>query len=259
MTTRQLGHALLARRSRATAPAPAPDPAPGVERAADPDAVAVPDVAAAPTRPAPGRAYALGKRTLDIVLAVVGLVVLSPVLLVSAVLVAATSRGPVFFRQTRVGRGGVPFSMLKFRTMRHGCDDGAHREYVRQLLTEQAEAHDGLYKLVDDPRITRVGAVLRRLSIDELPQLLNVLTGDMTLVGPRPALPFEADLFPAWAEPRYLVAPGVTGLWQVSGRNRLTMLRGLELDVEYVERRSFAVDLLILVRTGPAVLGRGAR
>jgi lipopolysaccharide/colanic/teichoic acid biosynthesis glycosyltransferase len=182
-----------------------------------------------------------------------------PLLLIVTILVGATSAGPVLFRQTRVGRAGVPFRMLKFRTMRDGCDDGVHRDYIRQLLADQAEAHEGLYKLVDDPRVTRVGAVLRRLSIDELPQLLNVLKGDMTLVGPRPALPFEAELFPAWATPRYLVAPGVTGLWQVSGRNRLTMLQGLELDVEYVEQRSFVVDLRILVRTVPAVLDRGAR
>jgi lipopolysaccharide/colanic/teichoic acid biosynthesis glycosyltransferase len=205
------------------------------------------------------RCYEVAKRLLDITLALALLAVCSPLLLVAAILVGTTSAGPVLFRQTRVGRAGAPFRMLKFRTMRDGCDDGAHRDYVRRLLADQVEAHDGLYKLVDDPRVTRVGAVLRRLSIDELPQLLNVLKGEMTLVGPRPALPFEAELFPDWATPRYLVAPGLTGLWQVSGRNRLTMLEGLKLDVEYVERRSFVVDLFILLRTVPAVLGRGAR
>lgn len=205
------------------------------------------------------RRYELCKRALDISLAAVLLVVCSPVLLLVAVIVGATSRGPILFRQTRVGRGGAPFRMLKFRTMRHGCDDEAHRDYVRRLLAEEVEAKDGLYKLLDDPRITSVGAVLRRLSIDEMPQLLNVLKGDMTLVGPRPAMPFEAELFPDWAAPRYQVAPGVTGLWQVSGRNRLTMLQGLKLDVAYVEQRSFVVDLIILLRTVPAVLGRGAR
>jgi len=205
------------------------------------------------------RGYDLGKRLLDIALATVLLAVSSPVLLVVAVLVAATTRGPVLFRQTRVGRAGAPFRMLKFRTMRHGCDDAAHRDYIHRLLSDEAEAYDGLYKLVDDPRVTRIGAVLRRLSIDELPQLLNVLKGDMTLVGPRPALPFEAELFPDWATPRYLVAPGLTGLWQVSGRNRLTMLQGLKLDVEYVEQRSFVVDVMILLWTVPAVVGRGAR
>ena len=203
--------------------------------------------------------YELGKRVLDVSLATAVLVVTSPLLVTVAVLVRVTSRGPVLFRQTRVGRSGVHFRMLKFRTMRHGCDDRAHRDYVSRLLTDDAEAHDGLYKLADDPRITRLGSVLRRLSIDELPQLVNVLRGEMSLVGPRPALPFEAELFPEWATPRYLVAPGVTGLWQVCGRNRLTMLRGLELDVEYVARRSLAVDVLILARTIPAVLGHGAR
>jgi lipopolysaccharide/colanic/teichoic acid biosynthesis glycosyltransferase len=243
----QHGHALGARRSPPTPPAE--------------DQRLVPDAVPAAARPVrtPSRTYELAKRVLDLALAILLLVVTSPLLLVAAVLVRSTSPGPVLFRQTRVGRGGEPFCMLKFRTMRVGCPDDAHRDYVRQLLAGEAEAHDGLYKLDDDPRVTRVGAVLRRLSIDELPQLLNVLTGDMTLVGPRPALPFEAELFPAWAAPRYLVAPGLTGLWQVSGRNRLTMLQGLELDVAYVDHRSFLVDLRILLRTVPAVLGRGAR
>jgi lipopolysaccharide/colanic/teichoic acid biosynthesis glycosyltransferase len=223
VTSRQLGHVVGARRSR------------------------------------PLTGYELGKRTLDVTLSAVLLVVALPALLVIAVLVRASSPGPVLFRQTRVGRAGAPFRMLKFRTMREGCDDSAHREYVRRLLAGEAEAQDGLYKLGDDPRVTRVGAVLRRLSLDELPQLINVLKGDMALVGPRPALPFEADLFPDWATPRYLVAPGVTGLWQVSGRNRLTMLEGLKLDVAYVEQRTFGVDVRILLRTVPAVLGRGAR
>jgi lipopolysaccharide/colanic/teichoic acid biosynthesis glycosyltransferase len=244
MTSWQLAHVLSARRSR-----PAPDPA----------LVPVPEPAAALRPVMASRGYEMGKRAFDIALATVLLMVSFPVLLVVAVLVRATSPGPVLFRQTRVGRAGAPFQMLKFRTMRQGCDDGAHRAYIRSLLADQAEAHEGLYKLVDDPRVTRVGAVLRRLSIDELPQLLNVLKGDMTLVGPRPALPFEVELFPEWATPRYQAAPGLTGLWQVSGRNRLTMLQGLELDVEYVECRSFLVDLLILLRTVPAVLGGGAR
>jgi lipopolysaccharide/colanic/teichoic acid biosynthesis glycosyltransferase len=206
-----------------------------------------------------GKAYASGKRAMDLILASVVLVVSSPLLLLVTVLIRATSPGPALFHQTRVGKRGEPFLMLKFRTMRTGCDDAVHREYVRRLLADTAEPQAGLYKLADDRRITRVGRALRTLSIDELPQLLNVLMGDMSLVGPRPALPFEAVLFPEWAAPRYLVAPGVTGLWQVSGRNRLTMLQGLKLDVEYVERRSLAFDLLILARTVPAVLGRGAR
>ena len=215
--------------------------------------------AAASGPAAAGWGYEVAKRGLDVLLATALLVVSSPLLLVVAVLVRVTSPGPVLFRQSRVGRGGAPFQMLKFRTMRDGSADDVHRDYVRRMLSGEAEATDGLYKLVRDSRVTRLGAVLRRLSIDELPQLLNVVKGEMTLVGPRPALPFEAELFPDWAAPRYAVAPGMTGLWQVSGRSRLTMLRGLELDVEYVERRSVRVDLLILWRTLPAVLGREAR
>ena len=204
-------------------------------------------------------AYEAGKRVLDLTLSLVLLVACAPLVLLVAVLVRTTSPGPVLFRQTRVGRGGRPFEMLKFRTMRHGCDDTAHREYVQRLLADQADAQQGLYKLAGDPRVTRLGRLLRRASIDELPQLLNVLKGEMALVGPRPALPFEAELFPAWAAPRYRVAPGLTGLWQVSGRNRLTMLQGLRLDVEYAEHCTFVGDLRILLRTLPAVLGRGAR
>jgi lipopolysaccharide/colanic/teichoic acid biosynthesis glycosyltransferase len=205
------------------------------------------------------RRYEISKRFLDVILATALLVLLSPLLLAVAVVVRCTSRGPVLFRQTRVGRGCEPFRMLKFRTMRQGCDDSVHRDYVRQLLADEAEPQAGLYKLVHDPRITRIGAVLRRLSIDELPQLFNVVKGEMTLVGPRPALPFEVEMFPEWASPRYHVAPGVTGLWQVSGRSRLTMLQGLKLDVDYVAQRGFCMDLLILLRTFSAVLGRGAR
>jgi lipopolysaccharide/colanic/teichoic acid biosynthesis glycosyltransferase len=149
--------------------------------------------------------------------------------------------------------------MLKFRTMYVGCDENLHREYVRRLLAGQAERHDGLYKLSADTRVTRVGVVVRRLSIDELPQLVNVLRGEMSLVGPRPALPWEAAMFPAWAAPRLWVRPGVTGLWQVSGRNELTMLDGLQLDVEYVARQSLHGDLLILLRTLPTVLAAKGR
>jgi lipopolysaccharide/colanic/teichoic acid biosynthesis glycosyltransferase len=213
----------------------------------------------APTTRVSLSVYEAGKRVLDLTLSLVLLLACAPVLLLVAVLVRTTSPGPVLFRQTRVGRGGRPFDMLKFRTMRHGCDDATHREYVRHLLADGAEPQEGLYKLADDPRVTAVGRLLRRSSVDELPQLLNVLKGEMALVGPRPALPFEADLFPAWAAPRYEVAPGLTGLWQVSGRNRLTMLQGLRLDVEYVQNRGFPVDLGILLRTLPAVFGRGAR
>jgi lipopolysaccharide/colanic/teichoic acid biosynthesis glycosyltransferase len=199
----------------------------------------------------------IGKRCFDIVLASVCLLILSPVLAVAAVLVRLTSPGEAFFRQVRLGQYGRPFVLYKFRTMYRDCADDVHREYVTKLLTDDEPPANGqrkLYKLDDDARITKIGRLLRRISIDELPQLLNVIRGDMSLVGPRPALPWEADLFKPIHYQRFLVAPGLTGLWQVSGRNSLTMRQGLELDLEYVERQNFLLDLMILLKTVPVVL-----
>jgi lipopolysaccharide/colanic/teichoic acid biosynthesis glycosyltransferase len=174
-------------------------------------------------------------------------------MLIAWLLVVATSDGPGLFRQSRVGRDLQPFDMLKFRTMRVGTSDEAHRAYVRSLLSGTAESVDGLYKLKDD-RTTRVGRFLRQTSLDELPQLINILRGDMSLVGPRPALTWEAELFPDWSSSRYSVPPGLTGLWQVNGRNALTMLEGLEMDVEYVQRRNLLLDVAILAKTVPTLL-----
>jgi lipopolysaccharide/colanic/teichoic acid biosynthesis glycosyltransferase len=199
----------------------------------------------------------LGKRLFDLVVASLALLLLAPLLLAVAVLVRATSPGGALFRQTRVGRNGRPFVLYKFRTMYGGCPDDIHREYVRRLLVEDRPptgGRSGLYKLERDPRITRIGGLLRRTSIDELPQILNILRGDMSLVGPRPALAYEAELFGAAHARRFLVPPGLTGLWQVSGRNSLTMREGLMLDLEYVDRQSFLFDLKILLKTVPAVL-----
>ncbi len=201
-------------------------------------------------------------RVLDVLLAGLALLVLWPLMVVLAVLVRCTSRGPALFRQTRLGQGGAPFVMLKFRTMHADADDRLHRDYIRRLLEEPTVACGpaGLYKLVDDPRVTPLGRWLRRTSLDELPQLLNVLRGDMALVGPRPVLPWEATLFPPCYHRRFLVRPGITGLWQTSGRNRLTMLEALDLDLVYVETRSLRRDLGILARTLPAILTlEGAR
>jgi lipopolysaccharide/colanic/teichoic acid biosynthesis glycosyltransferase len=200
------------------------------------------------------------KRALDVSGALSLLVLLCPLLLIVWAVVRATSPGPALFRQERVGLRGNVFEMLKFRSMYDGCDPTPHRTYVSRMMSGVSlSPRDGLFKLGDDPRITPVGAILRRLSLDELPQLVNVLRGDMSLVGPRPALAWEVDLFPSWAATRFSVRPGLTGLWQVSGRNRLTMMEGLELDVRYVERPTLSRDLVILLRTLPAVLGRGAR
>jgi lipopolysaccharide/colanic/teichoic acid biosynthesis glycosyltransferase len=173
------------------------------------------------------------------------------------VLVVATSEGPGFFKQSRVGRDLQPFNMLKFRTMRVGTSDEAHRAYVRSLLSGTAECVDGFYKLKDD-RTTKFGRLLRQTSLDELPQLINVLRGDMSLVGPRPALPWEVELFPDWSSSRYSVPPGITGLWQVNGRNARTMLEGLQMDVKYVQCRSLSLDVAIIAKTVPVVL-RGSR
>jgi len=199
------------------------------------------------------------KRALDLVGAALLLLVLWPVVVAAGLAVRATSPGPMLFRQERVGRDGRIFTMLKLRTMRSDSSDRAHRAYVAALLSGEAVAVDGLYKLQGDDRVTRVGRLLRRTSLDELPQVWNVLRGHMSLVGPRPALPWEVDLFPPWARQRFEVRPGITGLWQVSGRSRLSMLDGLILDVQYVRRQSLLFDLLILVRTVGAVCGRGAR
>jgi lipopolysaccharide/colanic/teichoic acid biosynthesis glycosyltransferase len=210
-------------------------------------------------RPRPRAAERVVKRTFDVVIGAACLLVLAPVLLAAAMAVRLSSPGPALFRQTRVGLGGREFVMLKFRTMRVGCSDEVHRSFVKALLRGQARTVDGLYKLAEDTRITRVGAVLRKLSVDELPQLINVLRGDMSLVGPRPALPWEVALFPEWSRARFEVSPGITGLWQVSGRNRLTLVQGLALDVAYVRRRNLWLDLRILARTVPAVVRGDAR
>ena len=201
------------------------------------------------------------KRALDISLASVLLVVTSPLLLLLWCLVRWTSTGPAFFRQERVGRHMRPFTMLKLRSMYVGNDDRMHRTYVAGMLSaeEEATAPNGmLFKLVGDPRITPLGRWLRKTSLDELPQLINVLRGDMSLVGPRPMLPWEAELLAEPYQPRFTVKPGITGLWQVSGRSRLSMRTALELDVEYVRRRCTALDLSILVRTVPALFRGGA-
>jgi lipopolysaccharide/colanic/teichoic acid biosynthesis glycosyltransferase len=202
------------------------------------------------------------KRAADLVLSLAAIIMLTPLLLVLWLLVRSTSSGPALFRQERLGRDKRPFTLLKLRTMYTDNDDRIHRDYVTGLLSADGAARagaTGLFKLEADPRVTWLGGWLRRSSLDELPQLINVLKGEMSLVGPRPVLPWEADMFGQPYQRRFAVKPGMTGLWQVSGRNRLSMREALELDVEYVARRSFMFDLVILFRTVPAVFGGGAR
>ncbi|HEU5008798.1 MAG TPA: sugar transferase [Jatrophihabitantaceae bacterium] len=194
------------------------------------------------------------KRGTDILGAAVGLIALAPLLAGLALLVKATSRGPAFYRQTRIGRLGRPFTVYKLRTMHVG----AH-ERRRHLMPLNDVPTGPLFKVRNDPRVTRIGRVLRRCSLDELPQLWNVLTGTMSIVGPRPALPEEVARYEPHVYGRLLVKPGITGLWQVSGRSDLSWDESVRLDLYYARNWSFALDAQILLRTVVAVLsGRGA-
>jgi lipopolysaccharide/colanic/teichoic acid biosynthesis glycosyltransferase len=201
-------------------------------------------------------------RALDLVGSALLLVVLSPLLAAIAIVIRLDSPGPVLFRQQRVGRDRAPFTVNKFRTMQHGAAHDRHREFVLGLINGEPPRQDApgpSYKMMADPRVTRVGRVLRRSSLDELPQLWNVVRGQMSLVGPRPAIPYEVEHYPPHWFARFAVKPGVTGLWQVSGRSEVTLEEMVRLDVEYADRRSLALNLWILARTVPAVLGaRGA-
>ncbi len=200
-------------------------------------------------------------RTLDVIGTLLLLIVLSPLLLVLAVAVKLDSPGPVLFRQRRLGRDLEPFTVKKFRTMHHGAAHDRHREFVLRLIkgeNPQPEA-DSPYKIVGDQRVTRVGRLLRRSSLDELPQLWNVLRGEMSLVGPRPPIPYEVEHYPPHWFARFSVKPGITGLWQVNGRSEVPLEEMVRLDVEYAQRRSLWLNLALLARTVPAVLsGRGA-
>jgi len=201
-------------------------------------------------------------RILDVVLAAVMLVLLMPLMLVIAAAIRLDSAGPVLFRQRRIGRAQRPFTVTKFRTMRHGVSHKVHQDFVLGLIAGETPAapKDGpRFKLTSDPRVTRVGRFLRRSSLDELPQLWNVLRGQMSLVGPRPPIPYEVEHYPPHWFGRFAVKPGVTGLWQVNGRSEIPLEEMIELDLEYVRRRSLWLNVWILIRTIPAVLSlRGA-
>jgi lipopolysaccharide/colanic/teichoic acid biosynthesis glycosyltransferase len=207
------------------------------------------------------------KRTLDILLALLALALLGPLMAVVASIVKLTSNGPVIFKQSRLGKGGVPFTFYKFRSMVVNVDDRIHREYMANLIRgghgdgAAADASLASYKMKADPRVTRIGKFIRMTSIDELPQLFNVLKGDMSMVGPRPPIPYEAIHYEPWHLRRILVAkPGITGLWQVEGRSRVTFSEMVRMDLRYIRDCSLALDLKLLVRTvGVVVRGSGAR
>jgi len=196
----------------------------------------------------------VAKRSIDIVGSLSLLVVLSPIMLVIAAAISLTTPGPPIYAQRRIGKGGAPFTMFKFRSMVRDAHDTRHLHAHRNRHT-----NGPVFKIPDDPRITRVGRVIRRLSLDELPQLVNVLRGDMSLVGPRPALPEEFALCDDDVRQRTLVLPGLTCIWQVSGRSDVDFLRWVDMDIEYIRTWSLRLDLKLLLRTIPAVLrGSGA-
>jgi lipopolysaccharide/colanic/teichoic acid biosynthesis glycosyltransferase len=210
------------------------------------------------------RVFSLIKRMMDITGSVLGILLASPVFLSIALAIKLTSKGPILFRQTRVGQYGKPFVFLKFRSMYVNNDPSIHKKYVEQLIRgntdEKPASGAGIYKLTNDPRITPAGRFLRRTSLDELPQLYHVLVGDMSLVGPRPPLPYEVKAYEIWHRRRVLEAkPGITGLWQVNGRSRVKFDDMVRLDVRYARTLSLWLDIGILLRTPRAVLlGDGA-
>jgi len=209
---------------------------------------------------APRAVQGFVKRLLDIVGSLVGLIVTSPAIAAIALAVKLDSPGPAFFAQTRVGLNRRRFTLLKFRTMRTDGDESLHKEYMSELVRGDAGSRlnkegDVVY-LLDDPRVTSMGAFLRRTSLDELPNLVNVLRGEMSLVGPRPPIPYEVEMYDQRSLGRLAVKPGLTGLAQVRGRGSLTFKEIVELDLEYIESRSLLLDLRILFETIPTVLGR---
>jgi lipopolysaccharide/colanic/teichoic acid biosynthesis glycosyltransferase/Arc/MetJ-type ribon-helix-helix transcriptional regulator len=204
------------------------------------------------------------KRPIDILGSSLLLILCLPLLTVIGIAVKLTSKGPVFFRQKRVGQYGRHFTFLKFRSMRDRNDHSAHQQYVTQMITGNAErvAHqgnsEGVYKLANDPRITPLGKFLRKTSLDELPQLINVLRGEMSLVGPRPPIPYEVAAYQTWHRRRLLqVKPGITGLWQVTGRSQVSFDEMVRLDLQYATFWSLWLDIKILIRT-PAAVIKGA-
>ncbi len=196
------------------------------------------------------------KRAMDVAGAALGALVFSPFFVIVPIAIILSSRGPVLFRQERVGRQGRKFMFLKFRTMFVGNDESVHREYVKTLIQARNNIdEDGVFKIKDDSRVTRIGGFLRKSSLDELPQFFNVLKGDMSLVGPRPPIPYELDDYDIWHRRRVLEArPGITGLWQVEGRSSTTFDEMVRMDLKYISEWSVWLDIKILLQTPRAVL-----
>ena len=199
------------------------------------------------------------KNVLDVIIAVMTLVVFSPVLLIIALAVKLDSRGPAIFKQKRIGKDGRPFTVWKYRSMHVNADDKPHREALQKLVQGEPAATvdgQGFFKPVDDPRVTRVGKFLRATGLDELPQVVNLLRREMSVVGPRPAIPYELDLYKEWHHRRLAVRPGVTGLWQVKRHNTENFDDVMRLDLEYIDSFSIWLDLKIILLTVPMILFR---
>jgi lipopolysaccharide/colanic/teichoic acid biosynthesis glycosyltransferase len=205
-----------------------------------------------PVAPTP-LGYRVAKRSLDLVASVLGLLLASPILAVVAAAVKFESRGPVLFRQERLGIGGQPFTCYKFRSMFSSAEQERHRDHVRDLIRGEGQPAPASgapwLPIRSDPRVTRLGALLRRSHLDELPQLINIVRGDMSLVGPRPPIPYEVEVYEPWHLRRLAVIPGLTGLWQATGWGRLSFDEGVALDIAYIDRRSFGFDMRLILRT----------
>ena len=187
--------------------------------------------------------YLFIKRLIDIVASLIGLVLLSPLLLIVSIAIKVESKGPVIFKQKRVGLNGKLFDIYKFRSMVENAEE------LKKKLEDKNEMSGPMFKIADDPRITKVGKFIRKTSIDELPQLVNVLKGEMSLVGPRPSLPREVEQFDSWMFKRLQVKPGLTCYWQVSGRNSIDFENWMKLDIKYVEERNTLVDIKLIFKT----------
>ncbi|MDB1941595.1 sugar transferase [Clostridium tertium] len=193
--------------------------------------------------------YKVSKRALDVIASFLGLVILSPILLIVAILIKLESKGPAIFSQSRIGLNGKEFKMYKFRSMVQNAEE------LKEKLAKQNEMSGPMFKMKNDPRVTKVGKFIRKTSIDELPQLLNILKGDMTLVGPRPSLPREVEKFESWMLKRLEVKPGLTCYWQVSGRNNIDFYEWMKLDLKYVNDMGFWLDIKLIFKTVTVLFG----
>ncbi|RKX69902.1 undecaprenyl-phosphate glucose phosphotransferase, partial [candidate division TA06 bacterium] len=194
------------------------------------------------------------KRIFDILISFFCIIMLSPLMILISYLIKLNSKGPVIFKQERVGKDGKPFVMYKFRSMFSDSRHITHKQYIEKFILEQND--DSVYKINGDPRITKIGRILRETSLDELPQLLNVLKGNMSIIGPRPAIGYEVSIYRDWHKKRLRVKPGITGFWQINGRSKVKFDDMVILDIYYIENWSLLLDFIILLKTIPVVIGK---